>query len=197
MIRVLGAACGLRMVAVLVAVLLALTAAGEAQAETQNLGNSVTCSGRLPVQNLRKGARVTSEQQPNLVISKPCTVSSAGNYYYGNVNIVTGGSLTFTEPQRRGSRVDFWAGNIIVESGGALIAGSASAPYGSRGGVLNIFIYGPNQSGTSDPATAPGQGALCYGQLSSTSGPCGIPPEALEQQRRHREVDARGRKDLR
>ena len=40
--------------------------------------------------------------------------------------------------------------------------------------MLDIYIYGPNQS-TGDPATNPGQGALCYGQFSSTTGPCGIP----------------------
>jgi hypothetical protein len=42
--------------------------------------------------------------------------------------------------------------------------------------VLNIYLYGPNQSGTSDPYTVPGQGALCNGQLvANQSGPCGIP----------------------
>ena len=107
-------------------------------------------------------------------MSTACTVSSPGNYFYGNVNIVAGGSLIFKEPTGTGTLVNFWASNIIVEAGGSLIAGSENTPYGSRRGVLDIYIYGPNQS-TGNPATSPGQGALCYGQLSGTTGPCGIP----------------------
>jgi hypothetical protein len=162
----------------LAAMLLAIAAAIPTTAEVQaaeNQANTVTCtSGKLSPQNLRAGGGSLPGQQPDLVVSTPCTVSSPGNYFYGNVNIVAGGSLTFTEPTGTGTRVNFWASNIIVESGGALIAGSEKAPYGSRCGVLDIYIYGRNQS-TGDPAASPGQGALCYGQLSGTTGPCGIP----------------------
>jgi cell migration-inducing and hyaluronan-binding protein len=137
--------------------------------------SSVSCNGVLPVQALRKGGGSTSGQQPNLVISSPCVVNRPGNYFYGNVNIIAGGTLTFSEPLGTGTLVNFWASNIIVENGGALVAGASGTPYGSRGGVLDIYLYGPNQSGTTDPYTKPGQGALCMSATSSTVGPCGIP----------------------
>ncbi len=146
---------------------------GAAQA-AQSSNNPVTCNGKLPFQNVRKGGGGSAGQQPDLLVSKPCTVSSGGTYQFGNVNIVAGGSLTFTEPSGNGTEVDFWASNIIVEAGGSLIAGSATAPYGSRRGVLNIYLYGKNQS-TGDPAQNPGQGALCQSQLTGSIGPCGIP----------------------
>src|SRR4051794_41159063 len=77
----------------------------------QNQGNTVTCSssGKLPLQNLRSGGGSSAGQQPDLVISRSCTVSRAGNYFYGNINVVAGGTLTFTEPQGNGTQVNFWA----------------------------------------------------------------------------------------
>src|ERR1700733_9470243 len=55
--------------------------------------DTVTCtSGKLSPQNLRGGSTAVTGQQPNLVVSTACTVSSAGNYFYGNVNIVAGGT---------------------------------------------------------------------------------------------------------
>ena len=87
----LGVICGLRKAAAAVVALLALATAGEAQAQLGQLGtpfnpsqaqsSTVTCSGALPFQSLRKGAKSGLNQQPNLVISKPCTVSKPGNYY--------------------------------------------------------------------------------------------------------------------
>jgi len=153
---------------------------GAAQAQPAAQGSSVSCNGILPFQAVRKGGGSgASQQQPNLVISSACTVNRAGNYFYGNVNIIKGGSLTFSEPLGTGTLVEFWASNIIVENGGALVAGASGTPYGSRGGVLNIYLYGPNQSGTNaepvDPYMDPSQGALCVTQQSSTVGPCGIP----------------------
>ena len=75
----------------------------------------------------------------------------------------TGGSLEFREPAAKGSQVNFWAKNIIVENGGKLIAGTAKAPYGSRAGVLTIYLYGANQSKGLDPNVDAnqGQGVLC------------------------------------
>ena len=160
------------LVALPLAVLAAVPLMPEAEAAPSD---TVTCtSGKLSPQNLRGGSTGVSGQQPDLVVSTSCTVSSPGNYFYGNVNIVAGGSLIFKEPTGTGTLVNFWASNIIVEAGGSLIAGSEKSPYGSRRGVLDIYIYGPNQS-TGNPATSQGQGALCYGQITSTTGPCGIP----------------------
>jgi hypothetical protein len=154
------------------------TAAAQPAPKAQS--SSVSCNGILPVQALRKGGGSgASQQQPNLVISSACVVNRAGTYYYGNVNIINGGTLTFSEPLGNGTLVNFWAANIIVENGGTLVAGANGTPYGSRGGVLAIYLYGPNQSGTNakpvDPYANPGQGALCVTQQSSTVGPCGIP----------------------
>jgi hypothetical protein len=145
-----------------------------AQAPSAAQASSVSCNGILPVQALRKGAKGAPGQQPNLIISSACVVSRVGSYYIGNVNIIAGGTLTFSEPVGTGTLVNFWA-NIIVENGGALVAGASGSPYGSRGGVLNIYLYGKNQSGTSDPYANPGQGALCVTQQTTTVGPCGIP----------------------
>src|SRR5689334_9590338 len=184
MIAFLGFSSGLRKAAAAAVLTVFAMAFGEAQAQAPQGGlgpssNTVSCtkSGTLPLQALRRGGgKASGQQQPNLVINTACTANQSGPYYYGNVNIVGGGSLTFVEPAGNSSVVSFWASNIIVENGGALIAGSPTVPYGARGGVLNIYLYGPNQSGTSDPATNPGMGALCNGQLvSGKSGPCGIP----------------------
>jgi hypothetical protein len=100
-----------------------------AQAPPTAQSNSVSCNGILPVQALRKGGGSgASQQQPNLVISSACVVNRAGTYYYGNVNIINGGTLTFSEPLGNGTLVNFWAANIIVENGGALVAGANARP---------------------------------------------------------------------
>ena len=151
-----------------------------AAAQPAAQASTVTCNGILPTQALRKGGGSgASQQQPNLVVKSACVANRAGTYYYGNVNIIAGGTLTFAEPVGTGTLINFWASNIIVENGGTLVAGTNGSPYGSRGGVLNIYLYGPNQSGTNaepvDPYMDPSQGALCVTQQSSTVGPCGIP----------------------
>ena len=143
------------LVALPLAVLAAVPLIPEAEAAPTD---TVTCtSGKLSPQNLRGGSTAVTGQQPNLVVSTSCTVSSPGNYFYGNVNIVAGGSLIFTEPTGTGTLVNFWASNIIVEAGGSLIAGSEKTPYGSRRGVLDIYIYGPNQEHGESGHRAPGR----------------------------------------
>ena len=146
----------------------------------------------VSTQGLREGGGDNEGQQPDLVVKGTCTVKMAGKYYYGNVNIFSPGSLTFIEPIKQNSLVEFWASSIIVESGGSLVAGSEKAPYGSRGGELAIYIYGANQSVDAnnnpvDPTTKPGQGVLCKTAETKkekqngkdvdvvVSGPCGIP----------------------
>jgi len=71
-------------------------------------------------------------QQPDLVVNGACTVKLVDDYYYGNVNILDGGSRPSSKPSGNGTHLKFWASSIIVENGGSLIAGSATAPYGSR-----------------------------------------------------------------
>src|SRR5262249_51315541 len=84
-------------------------------ADAQRVGNEVICKGALPTQALRLGAVNAAEQQPNLVVKSLCTVNKAGDYLYGQVNIVKGGSLIFVEPAGTGTQVNFWASSVIVE----------------------------------------------------------------------------------
>jgi len=98
----------------------------------------------------------------DLVIKAPCTVGP-GTYNVGKVNIVTGGTLTFTDPPSSGS-TDFWAKAILVENGGALIAGSPAAPIGGQGGVVTIHLYGTDQGPSG------GKGIACV-----TDPQCGVP----------------------
>jgi hypothetical protein len=112
--------------------------------------------------------------QPDLLVSGICTVEKVADYYYGDVRIIKDGKLIFREPADKDTKVDFWARNILVENGGALIAGD-NRPYGAQGnGTLTILLYGTDDSGE-DPAAHPGQGVLCHS--SDSSGPCGIPKE--------------------
>lgn len=128
--------------------------------------------------------------QPALVVSGACTVEP-GRYYFGQVNIVAGGSLSFVETtngplgnsRNTANDIDFWASSIIIENKGALVAGDV-VPFGRHGGRLTIALYGRDQSG-GDPVAKPGQGALCVSEqgkpivgldgLDDTTGPCGIP----------------------
>jgi hypothetical protein len=96
-----------------------------------------SCDGKIfpKHQNLGGPPKDAPNSQPDLKIDKPCTISAAGTYMYANVHILgPNGSLEFIEPKTEGSTVNFWAKNIIVESGGTLKAGDATAPYGSQGG---------------------------------------------------------------
>jgi G8 domain-containing protein len=100
----------------------------------------------------------------DLVVRTHCTVGP-GTYNVGNVNILAGGTLVFTDPPSSGA-TDFWAKSILVENGGALIAGSPTAPIGAQGGVVTIHLYGKDQG-------APGgQGIACL-----TDPRCGVPAD--------------------
>ena len=106
------------------------------------------------------GPKGDTNSQPNLKIDKPCWIDTAGTYVYGNINIIgPNGSLEFRDPAAKGSQVNFWAKNIIVENGGTLKAGTATAPYGSRGGVLTIYLYGADQTKGLDPNVGSWSGA--------------------------------------
>src|SRR5580704_7823254 len=102
----------------------------------------------------------------DLIVRGPgnCTVN-AGTYQYGNVNIIAGGALVFTD-----TKIDFWAKSILIENTGSLIAGSTAAPIGTNGGQVTIHLYGPDQ-GTSGTA----QGIPCKTPMTGPLGPCGIP----------------------
>jgi hypothetical protein len=102
---------------------------------------------------------------PTMAPDKRCHVGS-GTYNYGNVNILAGGSLVFDEllPD---VKIDFWAKSILVENMGSLSAGEIR-PFGTRGGVLTIHLYGADHG-------VGGQGIICQSPLSAMGAPCGIP----------------------
>jgi len=95
----------------------------------------------------------------DIVINSACSVG-AGIYHYGNVNIVSGGTLSFQDKE-----IDFWAQAIVVENGGSLLAGDSVNPIGKNDGVLTIHLYGADQG----PG---GTGVAC-----KTDAQCGVPPE--------------------
>ena len=131
----------------------AMLASGAARADDGS------CDGEIPLQKQKFGGpKGDTNSQPNLKIDKPCWIDIAGTYVYGNINIIgPNGSLEFRDPAAKGSQVNFWAKNIIVENGGTLKAGTATAPYGSRGGVLTIYLYGADQTKGLDPNSEAGQ----------------------------------------
>src|SRR5271170_536794 len=82
----------------------------------------------------------------DLVINGACTadgkqpppLKAAAVYVFHNVNVVSGGSLTFLD-----APIDFHAESILVENQASLIAGSPAAPIGSNpGSRLIIYLYG-------------------------------------------------------
>ncbi|MFC3228217.1 hypothetical protein ACFOGJ_13310 [Marinibaculum pumilum] len=162
-----GASCR-RVARVLVFSGLALTglaAVTPAQADT------VTCTGELPKQDLTIAIGGGTSPQPDVLVSGACTISEIGDYFYGNINIVSGGSLTFVEPAEQDpgkpNRTSLWAASIVVENGGSLAAGVGSgvSPYGSNGNILDIILYGAK----TDAA------ATCATPQDANTGPCGVP----------------------
>ena len=108
------------------------------------------------------GGAIAMGTGEDLEVTGACTVG-AGTYQYRNVNIHSGGSLTFDD-----AVIDFWAYGIIVEKDGSLIAGSEAAPIGMAGGKLTIHLYGEAQP-------VGGSGVPCKTPTSATVEVCGIP----------------------
>jgi hypothetical protein len=118
-----------------------------------------SCQGIIGQQKQKLGGpQGDTNSQPNLKTAVSCTIKKAGTYVFGDINILDKGVLEFIEPPGNGTQVDVWAKNIIIENGGTLRAGTATAPYGSRGGVLTIHLYGNDQSKGLDPNVDANQG---------------------------------------
>jgi hypothetical protein len=111
-------------------------------------------------------------------IDTTCTVQGGVTpYYYKNVNIVAGGKLIFADPT---VNTNFWAASIIIENGGAMLAGVVNAgtpseqiiPIGTAvpGVTVTIHIYGPQQTSLLHAV-----GVKCATPSTSTSHQCGIP----------------------
>src|SRR5713101_7707085 len=144
----------------------------------------VTCSGGfLQIQPL-----VAPAPQPDLLVRGGCSVQTGpgtSDYYYGNVNILDGGSLNFTD--QGGTPIEFWASAIIIERNGALTAKASggSKPFGTNGGRLTIHLYGKDESKW-NPAQQKfdkqNVGARCRTEEieQGSTGPCGILPDTWE-----------------
>jgi G8 domain len=115
------------------------------------------------VESCQGGTLPPTQDGSDLIVNVDCQVG-AGNYKFGNVNIIAGGTLSFAD-----ATIDFWAANILVENGGSLIAGSPSAPIGTQGGVVTIHLYGKDLG----PGTGKGDGG--QGIVCVTDPRCGIP----------------------
>ena len=108
----------------------------------------------------------------DLVVDSTCVVG-AGTYHYGDVNIIKGGSLQFSD-----AVINFWAHGILIEDKGSLIAGVVGAaadgsggtivPIGTAGGNLTIHLYGKNEG-------EHGKGITCK---SDKVNQCGVPGTA-------------------
>ena len=156
---------------------------GRDAGKRRRAGGAGSCDGDIsPKQQNQGGPKDDTNSQRDLKIDKACWIDTAGTYVFGNINIIgPKGSLEFREPAKKGTLVNVWAKNIIVENGGTLKAGTATAPYGSRAGVLTIYLYGDNQSHGHDPNVDAnqGQGVLCQTKIAGNIGPCGIPTGKL------------------
>ncbi len=164
--------------------------------------------------------RQQAGSQQDLLVTGVCVVGP-GTYYFKNVNIVETytkdpvtkvvtahkGVLVFREPKpgdhdyQVGTtpKTEFWANSILIESGGAMLAGAGTykdpdnghevspAQFGSYGGTLSIVLYGEDQSPPTKfvpPNTWPkpgphGMAAPCKSPAQDGAGnvlaPCGIP----------------------
>src|SRR5262249_17645853 len=103
----------------------------------------------------------------DLLVDTQCTVSAAGVYQYGNVNIIANGVLEFKET--RDADIHFWAKSILVERDGSLLAGTPATPFGSQNGTLTIHLYGSDAGNDADKA-----GIACKSPVVN-GVPCGIP----------------------
>ncbi len=105
----------------------------------------------------------TSASEQDTYISD-CRTAGSGTYTFNYLHVVNGGSITFVDD---GGVINLRAKSILIEQGGAMIAGSYNAPFGSKQGKLMIGLYGagPQAIATNPlPAYAPiqCQNNQCY-----------------------------------
>lgn len=116
---------------------------------------------KLDIVKCEKGAALApGDGTDDLLVTGPCKVG-AGTFLWKNVNIVTGGTLEFADEP-----IVFNAAAIVIENGGALVAGTPTAPIGTKpGGKLTIKLWGRDQG------TSGGKGVRC------ALARCGIPED--------------------
>ena len=103
----------------------------------------------------------------DLVVSGACTADGMGGtlampalYVFHNINVVSGGSLTFLDKP-----IDFHLESMVIENNASVSAGSTMTPIGSNGGRLRIYLWG----GKGEP------GVTC-----KTNAHCGIPDQGAQ-----------------
>ena len=107
----------------------------------------------------------------DLVIKGERAVESAGiEYKFGNVNIIAGGVLEFSD-----AAIDFWAANILGRERWRLIAGSPRPS--ARTAASSRSTSTARTSTTGTPPEAKRQGITCLSGDASTA-PCGVPQES-------------------
>lgn len=165
---------------------LAFPARAAAEEITCGDPSNPTVPATLSQQGLRTGGSGASGQ-PDVKVTGLCLVG-AGEFVYGQFNIVNNGVLRFVEPttgEVAKRAITLWSSAIIIENGGAMEAGTDTPdparpgkfiPFGSYGGVLTIKLWGADQS-NGDPRITQGQGALCKSgtPAQELTQPCGMP----------------------
>jgi hypothetical protein len=75
-------------------------------------------------------------------------VTKAGNWVFGNVNIIStaSGKGAIYVVEDPGKAIDIRVKSLLVEKGGTLQAGSQCCPFGRQGGTLSIGLYGDDPS---------------------------------------------------
>ena len=104
-----------------------------------------------------------------------CTVTAASTGRYGAVNIKSGGTLIFSD-----DKVNFEAESIVVQNGGALLAGTSAAPVGTTNNsnqvVIRLTGNRPPQLVTADNCSAVDKGiAVMHGGTLRLFGAKGVP----------------------
>ena len=114
----------------------------------------------------------------NLIVDGKCNVR-AGTYYYANINVVNNGELSFDD-----AKIDLWTSGLIIENGGAVIAGDPGNPPAVAAkpiaGPLTIHLWGkdelPTKEGNSGtPCVSDTLAAIKAGLPAPPEDHCGIP----------------------
>ncbi len=131
--------------------------------------------------------------QPDLEVNGTC-LADQSLYMFRQVNIINNGKLKFIEPAKEATDKttnlpitgqDFWATAIIIESGGAILAGvDDQKPYGTNHKTLTFHLWGadPRKVNNLKPTDPEGPGVSCVPiptNVTPEVADCGIPKEAV------------------
>ena len=159
--------------------------------------NPIRCGGTddHPAMLARKDLDVGG--QPDLLVTGTC-LADQSLYMFRQVNITDKGKLKFIEPAQEAKDTttgqpitgqDFWATAIIIENGGAILAGvDGQAAYGTNLKTLTFHLWGadPRKVNNLKPTDPEGPGVSCVPIPDQTNvkpedqvADCGIPKTAV------------------